>query len=135
MPALPVAARASLHHWEEPCLSGTNGAGTVFFSGCTLNCVFCQNEEISHKNYGKPLSPHRLREIFMELAAQGAHNIDLVNPTHFAHVVKESLLCLKRYGLVVQLVRTPPCHGGGRGFESHPGRQVCLCSSVGRAGD
>jgi len=91
MPSLPVAARASLHHWEEPCLSGTNGAGTVFFSGCTLNCVFCQNEEISHKNYGKPLSPDRLREIFMELAAQGAHNIDLVNPTHFSHVLSQAL--------------------------------------------
>jgi len=91
MPSLPVAARASLHFWEEPCLSGTNGAGTVFFSGCPLGCVFCQNEEISHKNYGKPLSPARLREIFMELAAQGAHNIDLVNPTHFSHILVQSL--------------------------------------------
>ena len=91
MPSVPVAARAALHHWEEPCLSGTGGAGTVFFSGCTLNCVFCQNEEISHKYYGKPLSPDRLREIFMELAAQGAHNIDLVNPTHFSHVLLQAL--------------------------------------------
>lgn len=91
MPALPVAARASLHRWEEPPLSGTVGAGTVFFSGCSLNCVFCQNEEISQKDYGKPLTPARLREIFEELAAQGAHNIDLVNPTHFSHVLSEAL--------------------------------------------
>ena len=91
MPALPVAARAALHHWEEPCLSGTNGAGTVFFSGCTLGCVFCQNEAISHQNFGKPLSPTRLAEIFQELIAQGAHNIDLVNPTHFSHVLADVL--------------------------------------------
>ena len=91
MPALPVAARASLHHWEEPPLSGTRGAGTVFFSGCSLNCVFCQNEEISQKDHGKPLTPARLREIFEELAAQGAHNIDLVNPTHFSHVLLPAL--------------------------------------------
>ena len=90
-PALPVAARAALHFWEEPPLSGTNGAGTVFFSGCALNCVFCQNEEISQKNHGKPLTPARLREIFEELAGEGAHNIDLVNPTHFSHVLLEAL--------------------------------------------
>lgn len=91
MPTLPVAARAALHHWEEPCLSGTNGAGTVFFSGCTLGCVFCQNDDISHQNYGRALSAERLREIFLELAGQGAHNIDLVNPTHFSHVLSDVL--------------------------------------------
>ena len=91
MPTYPVAARAALHHWEEPCLSGTNGAGTVFFSGCPLGCVFCQNDSISHQNYGKPVSPARLREIFEELIAQGAHNVDLVNPTHFSHVLAEVL--------------------------------------------
>lgn len=91
MPALPVLARAALHHWEEPCLSGTRGAGTVFFSGCTLNCVFCQNEQISRKNFGKPVTPARLREIFEILIAQGAHNIDLVSPTHFTHVLAQVL--------------------------------------------
>lgn len=91
MPSIPVAARAALHHWEEPCLSGTNGAGTVFFSGCSLGCVFCQNDEISHKNFGQPISPNRLREIFLELSQQGAHNIDLVNPTHFSHVLTDVL--------------------------------------------
>lgn len=91
MPALPVLARAALHHWEEPCLSGTRGAGTVFFSGCTLHCVFCQNSQISHENFGQTVSVERLREIFHELIAQGAHNIDLVSPTQFSHAVGEAL--------------------------------------------
>ena len=91
MPETPVVARAALHMWEEPPLSGTRGAGTVFFSGCPLGCVFCQNESISHENFGKPITVERLREIFLELIGQGAHNIDLVNPTHFAHVVRGAL--------------------------------------------
>ena len=73
MPAGIVAAKAMLHQWEEPVLSGMNGAGCVFFSGCNLGCVFCQNGKISHENFGKVLSPARLREIFFELIAQGAH--------------------------------------------------------------
>ena len=89
MPALPVLARAALHMWEEPPISGTNGSGTVFFSGCSLGCVFCQNEEISHRDFGKPVSVERLGEICDELIAQGAHNINFVNPTHYAHVVRE----------------------------------------------
>ena len=91
MPETPVVARAALHMWEEPPLSGTRGAGTVFFSGCPLGCVFCQNESISHENFGKPITVERLREIFHELIGQGAHNIDLVNPTHFANVVRAAL--------------------------------------------
>ena len=91
MPETPVVARATLHMWEEPPLSGTRGAGTVFFSGCSLGCVFCQNESISHENFGRPITVERLREIFHELIGQGAHNIDLVNPTHFAHVVRAAL--------------------------------------------
>ena len=91
MPSLPVVARAALHHWEEPCLSGSNGAGTVFFSGCPLGCVFCQNDAISHQNYGRVISRERLQEIFHALIAQGAHNIDLVNPTHFSHVLTDVL--------------------------------------------
>ena len=89
MPALPVLARAALHQWEEPPISGTRGSGTVFFSGCSLGCVFCQNEEISHRDFGKPVSVARLGEICQELIAQGAHNINFVNPTHYAHVVRE----------------------------------------------
>lgn len=91
MPALPVVARAALHLWEEPPVSGERGSGTVFFSGCPLKCVFCQNEDISHGNFGKTISVSRLREIFFELIAQGAHNINLVNPTHFAHAVRAAL--------------------------------------------
>lgn len=77
-------ARATLHHWEEPCISGTRGSGTVFFSGCNLKCVYCQNFEISHNAFGKDISDERLFEIFDELIALGAHNINLVNPTHYA---------------------------------------------------
>lgn len=91
MPSLPVVARAALHQWEEPPISGRNGSGTVFFTGCSLKCVFCQNEAISHENYGKVVTVPRLREIFQALIDQGAHNINLVNPTHFAHVVAEAL--------------------------------------------
>ena len=91
MPAGLVVAKAMLHHWEEPCLSGTRGAGTVFFSGCNLGCTFCQNGRISHENFGKIISPARLREIFDELIAQGAHCIDLVSPTHFTPWVLEAL--------------------------------------------
>ena len=91
MPDRPVLARAALHHWEEPPLSGTRGAGTVFFSGCSLGCVFCQNDSISQQDFGKEISVPRLREIFFELIDTGAHNIDLVNPTHYAHVVAEAL--------------------------------------------
>lgn len=90
-PALPVVARAGLHMWEEPPISGTNGAGTVFFSGCSLGCVFCQNEPISHRDFGKTVTVERLAEIFRELEGQGAHNIDLVNPTHFAHVIPQAV--------------------------------------------
>lgn len=87
MPEVPVLARAALHQWEEPPISGKNGSGTIFFSGCSLGCVFCQNEEISHRNVGKPVSLERLEKICDELAAQGAHNINFVNPTHYAHVI------------------------------------------------
>ena len=83
MPGGLRVARAMLHHWEEPPISGQNGAGTVFFSGCTLGCVYCQNGDISAGRFGKDISTARLREIFEELIAQGAHNIELVTPTHF----------------------------------------------------
>ena len=83
MPAGLRVARAMLHRWEEPPISGRNGAGTVFFSGCTLGCVYCQNGDISAGDFGKDISTARLREIFEELIGQGAHNIELVTPTHF----------------------------------------------------
>lgn len=84
---LPVLARAALHFDEEPVISGTNGSGAIFFSGCALKCVFCQNYEISHHNYGSVVTIQRLREICDELIAQGAHNINLVNPTHFTPAI------------------------------------------------
>lgn len=84
-------ARASLHYWEEPCISGDNGSGTVFFSGCNLKCVFCQNLEISHINKGVEISDDRLIEIFESLVSQGANNINLVNPTHYADRLAEVL--------------------------------------------
>lgn len=91
MPLFPRLARAGLHFWEEPCISGKNGSGTVFFSGCSLRCVYCQNFEISHKNHGKTVSFERLAEIFKELEDRGAENINLVNPTHYTYAVKKAL--------------------------------------------
>ena len=91
MPAVPVLARAALHHWEEPPISGAQGSGTIFFSGCSLGCVFCQNESISHQDFGKAVSMERLRTICEELITQGAHNLNFVNPTHYAHVLSALL--------------------------------------------
>lgn len=84
-------AAAMLHTWEEPCISGKNGAGTVFFSGCNLSCVYCQNHKISHKNLGKTVSESELRKIFNDLISQGAHNIELVTPTHYMDKVLPAL--------------------------------------------
>ncbi|MDO5405815.1 MAG: radical SAM protein [Eubacteriales bacterium] len=78
-----TAARAALHHWEEPCISGFRGSGTVFFSGCTLRCCFCQNYQISQELYGKALTSDQLADIFLKLQDQGAHNINLVTATHY----------------------------------------------------
>ncbi len=79
-----VVARAAAHMWEEPCISGKNGSGTVFFSGCNLRCAYCQNFEISHGCFGKQISDKNLTEIFDRLIESGVHNINLVNPTHYA---------------------------------------------------
>lgn len=76
-------ARAALHFWEEPCISGTRGSGTVFFSGCALQCCYCQNYRISAENFGAEVSVERLAEIFLELQAQGAHNLNLVTASHY----------------------------------------------------
>lgn len=84
-------ARAAKHFWEEPPISGTRGSGTVFFSGCSLGCVFCQNYEISHKGKGMAVSEEKLSEIFRRLISEGVHNINLVNPTHYALQIKRVL--------------------------------------------
>ena len=89
------AARAALHHWEEPCISGTRGSGAVFFSGCTLKCCFCQNHLISQGTLGKELSPKRLGEIFLSLQEQGAHNIDLITATQFLPQILPALDLVK----------------------------------------
>lgn len=84
-------ARAALHFWEEPCISGEKGSGTVFFSGCSLKCVFCQNNRISHECYGKTVSEDDLIDIFKRLEDQGAENINLVSPTHYAVQLAKTL--------------------------------------------
>ncbi len=84
-------ARAGLHFWEEPIISGKSGSGTIFFSGCNLKCVYCQNHEISHDAYGKEITPHRLAEIFKELELKGANNINLVTPSHYVNGIIEAL--------------------------------------------
>lgn len=87
----PVIARAFLHMWEEPCISGTKGSGTVFFSGCNLKCIFCQNHEISHGGRGREVSTGELAAIFLSLRDKGAHNINLVTPSHFVPAILEAL--------------------------------------------
>ncbi len=91
MGADPVVARAAPHFDEEPIISGTRGSGAVFFSGCSLRCCFCQNYSVSHDGFGRAITVERLREIYRELIAQGVHNINLVNPTHFSDAILESL--------------------------------------------
>ncbi len=91
MPNGVMLARAALHFWEEPSISGRNGSGTVFFSGCPLHCVFCQNADISTKNKGKSVSVMQLAQTFKKLEQQGAHNINLVTPTHYVPQIIEAL--------------------------------------------
>ncbi len=90
------AARAALHFWEEPCISGETGSGAVFFSGCSLGCVYCQNREISGGENGKTITASRLAEIFFELQEKGACNINLVTPTHFLPGIREAILLAKQ---------------------------------------
>ncbi len=98
------AAKAMLHHWEEPCVSGERGSGAVFFSGCVMKCAFCQNYDISSENVGKEISEERLAEIFLELSEKGAQNIDLVNPTHFVPQILRAIETAKSHGLSIPTV-------------------------------
>jgi putative pyruvate formate lyase activating enzyme len=91
MGAKAVVARAALHMWEEPCISGESGSGAVFFSGCNLRCVYCQNRVISHERYGLEVSSGHLASLFSALQRAGAHNINLVTPTHFIPQIIEAL--------------------------------------------
>ena len=97
-------ARAALHYWEEPCISGESGSGTVFFSGCTMRCVFCQNKEISRGEAGKEITVDRLAEIYLELAAKGANNINLVTPMHYAPQITAALDIARENGLTLPIV-------------------------------
>lgn len=96
--------RASLHMWEEPCISGTNGSGTIFFSYCNLRCIFCQNYEISNLHQGKEITIERFSDICLELQKKGAHNINLVTPTHYIPQIKEGLILAKKKGLTIPIV-------------------------------
>ncbi len=95
MYAAPKVARAALHLWEEPCISGTRGSGTVFFSGCTLRCVYCQNAPISHDGAGQVISVQALADIFRRLEGEGAHNINLVTGTQFTPAILDALTLYK----------------------------------------
>lgn len=86
-----TAAKAYLHKYEEPPISGTSGSGTVFFSGCNLSCVYCQNDRISHEYFGKQITPEQLSDIFLSLEQKGAHNINLVTPSHFSLPILKAL--------------------------------------------
>ena len=97
-------SRAALHMWEEPPISGTNGSGTIFFSGCSLSCVFCQNADISRGRSGRSVSISRLAEIMLELQNKGAHNINLVTPTHYIPSLAEAIPMARKMGLTIPIV-------------------------------
>lgn len=97
-------AKVSLHHWEEPCISGDSGSGTVFFSHCNLQCSFCQNHKISTEGAGKEISIERLSEIFLEQQQKSAHNINLVTPTHYVPQIIEALRIAKSKGLTIPVI-------------------------------
>lgn len=99
-----IAARAALHMWEEPCISGEEGSGTVFFSGCTLRCVYCQNYDIARAVTGKEITKERLVEIFLELQAKGANNINLVTPTHYTKEIIWAVKKAREEGLHLPIV-------------------------------
>lgn len=97
-------ARAAPHYWEEPCISGTKGSGTVFFAGCNLRCVFCQNAAISRGRYGKTVTVSGLADIFISLQEQGVHNLNLVTPTHFSFGIARAIETAKARGLTLPVV-------------------------------
>ena len=102
--ALASVTRAAKHFWEEPVISGEKGSGTVFFSNCNLMCVYCQNKKISSGGFGKEISVKRLSEIFLSLQDKGAHNINLVTPTHYLPHIVQALEKAKSKGLDIPIV-------------------------------
>ncbi len=101
---LPKIALVSKHMWEEPCISGTKGSGTIFFSGCNFSCVFCQNYRISQENFGKEISVERLAEIMIEQQNRGVHNINLVSPTPYVPLIIEAIKIAREKGLSIPIV-------------------------------
>lgn len=101
---LPKLALVSLHKWEEPCISGENGSGTIFFSGCNFSCIFCQNYKISQELYGKEITVERLAEIFIEQQEKNANNINLVSPTPYVPLIVEAIKKAKEKGLKIPIV-------------------------------
>jgi len=99
-----MVGRADLHMWEEPCISGNRGSGTVFFSGCPLGCVYCQNYKLSRSQIGKIVTRRQLSDIFLRLQGKGAHNINLVTPTHFIPQIVEAIEKAREEGLVIPIV-------------------------------
>jgi len=99
-----VIAKAYLHKWEEPCISGDIGSGTIFFSYCNLKCIYCQNYDISTLNMGEVVSIMRFKEICLELQEKGALNINLVTPTHFVPLIVEGLKLAKKEGLTIPII-------------------------------
>lgn len=97
-------SRAALHYWEEPCVSGENGSGTVFFSGCNMGCVYCQNKNISHDAFGKEITLNRLADIFIELEKKKAHNINLVTPTHYTPQIINAVKLARNMGLKIPVI-------------------------------
>lgn len=115
--AIPMAARASLHFWEEPCISGKKGSGTVFFSGCQLRCCYCQNYELSLGRSGIAVSEEELSLIYLRLQNDGAHNINLVTAEHFAPHIRESILLAKKKGLTIPVILNTSGYVGEEAFE------------------
>lgn len=103
-------SRAALHAWEEPCISGEKGSGTVFFSGCNMKCVFCQNKEISTGGFGKEITVEKLAEIFLKLQDKGALNINLVTPTHYTAQIIQAVTIAKNNGLSLPIVYNTSCY-------------------------
>lgn len=104
MKSTPTVARAALHMWEEPIISGERGSGAIFFSGCSLSCVFCQNRNISHDGFGEEISDAALAEIMLRLESEGAHNINFVTPTHYAPSIINSTRIAKEKGFLLPIV-------------------------------
>ena len=99
-----MVSRAALHFWEEPCISGEEGSGTVFFSACNMGCVFCQNTDIAHEVFGKRISEERLSQIFLELQGKNANNINLVTPTHYSEKIINAVRLARKNGLKIPIV-------------------------------